>query len=126
MFKKITLFILSVVLIFSFFGCTKNETSADKTEKNIIVEIIAKEKTETINITTLADNLGDALTEKNLISGTKGQYGLFVKSVNGITADEKNEEWWCFTKGDEQLFTGVDSVKISDGDLYKITLKKGY
>lgn len=126
MVKKITLFMLCFILLFSFCACTKNETSADKTEKNIIVEIYAEEINETINVTTLADNLGDALTENNLISGEKGPYGLYVKSVKGITADEKNEEWWCFTKGDEQLFTGVDSVKISDGDLYKITLKKGY
>ena len=56
----------------------------------------------------------------------ESQYGLYVKTVNGVTADEAKEEWWCFTKDGEDVMTGVDSTPVADGDHFEITLKTGY
>lgn len=115
-------------MLFAFLAtsCLKKEENSEIAVKNIVVHVICNEKIEEFAIRTQADNLRAALEEKNMISGEKGAYGLFVTTVNGMSADSEKEEWWCFTKGDEPIMTGVDSIKISDGDLFKITLKQGY
>ena len=106
-------------------GCRQQQTSAGT--KNITVTIIADGKeTVTKNISTDAEYLRGALDEEGLIAGDESEYGLFVKTVNGITADDAKQQWWCFTKGGETLFTGVDSTPIADGDTFEITLKTGY
>ena len=61
-----------------------------------------------------------------LLEGEEGQYGLYVKSVNGITADEANQEWWCLTKGGEDVMTGVDMTPVEDGAAYEFTLTVGW
>ena len=60
------------------------------------------------------------------MQGEESQYGLYVTTVNGLTADESQQQSWCFTKGGEDVMTGVDSTPIADGDHFEITLKTGY
>ena len=67
-----------------------------------------------------------AVEQQKLVEGEESQYGLYVKTVNGVTADEAKEEWWCFTKDGEDVMTGVDSTPVADGDHFEITLKTGY
>ena len=73
-----------------------------------------------------AEFLRQSLEEQKLVEGEESQYGLYVKTVNGVTADEAKEEWWCFTKDGEDVMTGVDSTPVADGDHFEITLKTGY
>ena len=80
----------------------------------------------TKSITTEAEYLRGALEEEDLIAGEESQYGLFVKTVNGVTIDDAKHQWWCFTKDGGDLFTGVDTTPIADGDKFEITLKTGY
>lgn len=80
---------------------------------------------KTFDINTDAEYLRQALEEKKLISGEETQYGLFVKTVNGVTVDDSKKEWWCFTKGGKELDTGVDTTPIADGDHFEITLTAG-
>ena len=70
--------------------------------------------------------LGDALVNEGLLEGEEGPYGLYVKTVDGITADEANQEWWCLTKGGEEVFTGVDMTPVEDGAAYEFTLTVGW
>ena len=49
-----------------------------------------------------------------------------MTAVNGIAADDSKQEWWCFTKGGEEMMTGVDTTPIADGDAFEITLTEGY
>ena len=93
--------------------------------KNITVSVIT-DKTESFEIETEKNNLGDALKDEKLILGKKGQYGIFITTVNNIEADSQNEEWWCLTKDGQSVMTGVDTTPISDGDKFELTLKKGY
>jgi len=95
--------------------------------KTITVEIVHKDKTtKTVKIKTDAEWLRGALEEKSLVAGTESEYGLYVLTVDGETADEAAQEWWCFTKGGEMLNTGVDTTPISDGDKFEITLTVGW
>ncbi|HWR23316.1 MAG TPA: DUF4430 domain-containing protein [Feifaniaceae bacterium] len=70
--------------------------------------------------------LRGALEEENLISGTEEDFGLYVLTVDGETADEGKQQWWMFTKGGEQLNTGVDMTIVQDSEAYEITLKTGW
>lgn len=95
--------------------------------KNISVTVVyADASSERFDIATDAEFLRGALEEQNLIAGEEAEYGLFVKTVNGVDADDAKQEWWYFTKGGEELMTGVDTTPVADGDAFEITLKTGW
>ena len=122
------LLLVFAVLIAATVLCTAcTQAEPQEGTKTITVEIIV-DGTDNVtkSITTDAEFLRGALEEEDLIAGEESQYGLFVKTVNGVTADDAKQQWWCFTKGGADLFTGVDSTPIADGDTFEITLKTGY
>ena len=95
--------------------------------KNISVLVVYGDETsEVFEISTRVETLREALEENKLISGEETEMGLFVKTVNGVTINEENEEWWCFTKNGETLSSGVDDTYISNGDKFEITFTIGY
>ena len=69
--------------------------------------------------------VGDALTELGLIEGEMGDYGLYVKVVNGITADYSVDgTYWAFYVGGEYGMTGVDQTEIQPGQTYGFRVSK--
>ena len=75
--------------------------------------------------TSAKNNLRQALEAEGLISGDDGPYGLYIKVVNGITADyDVDGSWWSLSKSGEILMTGVDSTPIADGDHFELTYSK--
>lgn len=95
--------------------------------KTITVTVVHSDTSEKVfEIKTDAADLGKALTDEGLVSGEKGEYGLYITTVDNETADESSQQWWCITKGGEQLMTGADSTPLSDGDKYELTLKTGW
>ena len=50
---------------------------------------------------------------ENLVEGEEGQYGLFMTSVDGEKADDSKQQWWCLTKGGEQVNTSADQTPIA-------------
>ena len=96
-------------------------------EKTITVDVVLLDGSDTqTTITTDAEFLRGALEQENMIEGTESDYGLYVTTVNGVTADESKEQWWRFAKGGGVGETGVDSTPIADGDAFEITLVEGY
>ncbi len=73
-----------------------------------------------------AEYLADALIEQDLVFGEESEYGLFITTVDGETADESQEQWWCLTKAGEMLMTGASETVIADGETYELTLTEGY
>ncbi|MBQ7345576.1 MAG: DUF4430 domain-containing protein [Oscillospiraceae bacterium] len=64
-------------------------------------------------VNTDAATVGEALLNVELIAGDESDYGLYVTSVNGITADWDTEKaYWAFYIGEEYAQTGVDSTEI--------------
>ena len=120
--------LLAVLLAASalMIGCNEPETTPG--EKTVTVQIIVEGmETVTKTITTDAEFLRGALEEEEgLVIGEDGPYGLYIKTVNGITADDSKQQWWCITKGGADVFTGAESTPIADGDTFEITLKTGY
>jgi hypothetical protein len=69
--------------------------------------------------------VGEALLELGLIEGEDGPYGLYVKKVNGITADyDVDGTYWAFYIGDEYGMTGVDLTEIEAGATYAFKVSK--
>ncbi len=127
--KKMFLGVIGfVILIFAFvliYNLGKEATSTG--EKKIKVDVILADGTTTSHtIQTDAEYLRQALEEKELIQGTESEYGLYVLTVNNVTANIENQEWWAFTKNSESLMTGVDDTPINDGDHFEIILTVGY
>lgn len=89
--------------------------------------VVDAEGKETVHeLRTDEEMLGAALLSEGLIEGEDSEYGLFVKTVDGITANEDNQEWWSLTIDGEMAMTGVDSTPVEDGGKYEFTLTVGY
>ena len=71
------------------------------------------------HIHTDKETVGEALLDLGLIAGDEGAYGLYVKTVNGITADyDKDGKYWAFYIDGEYTMSGVDVTKIEAGKAY--------
>lgn len=69
--------------------------------------------------------VGEALIELGLIAGDNGDFGLYVKTVNGITADyDVDQTYWAFYINGEYAMTGVDKTDIVPGDSYAFKVEK--
>ncbi len=91
---------------------TFNVTDSDGNETNF-------------EIHTDKETVGDALLELDLIAGEDSEYGLYVKTVNGITADyDKDQTYWAFYVNGEYAQTGVDSTNVTAGDTYSFKVEK--
>ena len=107
------------------FHVNKPETTIG--EKKIDIIVIHADKTEN-NYTyqTDAEYLAEVLLETGLAEGDMGEYGLFITTVDGETADNSKQQWWCITKGGERVNNGADTLPIADGDQFELTLMEGY
>ena len=127
--KKIALIAgVLIVLIAAFaliFTLTRPETT-QRTKTIQIKVVVSDTDTREYTLHTNQEYLRGALEEEKLISGTESEYGLFVTTVDGVTADDSLQQWWCFTKGGGTVNTGVDTTPIQDGDQFEITLTTGY
>ena len=76
-------------------------------------------------ILTDKETVGEALLDVDLIAGDESEYGLYVKTVNGVTADyDKDQTYWAFYVNGEYANTGVDSTPVEDGAVYSFRIEK--
>lgn len=81
---------------------------------------------ESFNIKSDLDTVGEALQSLGLVEGDEGAYGLYVKTVNGITADyDKDGTYWGFYINGELAPAGIDQTEIVDGTTYRLEVTKG-
>lgn len=106
----------------------QSSDNASVSVKTVILEVVHKDGSKKeFTMETEAENLRAALEQEKLIEGEESDYGLFVKTVDGETVDDANEEWWKLTDKDGEMTpTGVDDTKIADGDVYVFTFTVGY
>ena len=136
---RITSLFLILALAFSLAGCGKtaepegvwtNATYTEDTEfgtgaNTVKVEISVLENNVTFTINTGSETVGDALLENGLIAGDESEYGLYIKVVNGITADyDVDQSYWAFYINGEFAMTGVDSTDIDSNSVYKLEYTK--
>lgn len=95
--------------------------------KTVTIDVIHRDASlKTFTYHTDREFLGELLTDEALVDGENGPYGLFITTVDGETADEAAQEWWCITREEEMLNTSADQTPITDGDKYELTLTTGY
>ena len=103
---------------------TEDQTFGDGST-TVQVEVQVEEQSVTFTIKTDKETLGDALLEHKLIEGEQGDYGLYVKVVNGITADyDIDQSYWSLCKDGEAMTVGVDGAAIADGEHYELVYMK--
>ena len=143
--KKFTSLLLCMMLIvamaFTTTGCNeKSNNDTSQTTKDNISEptilgegensflfvVVDKEGNQTaFDISTDKKIVGEALLDLGLIEGEAGPYGLYVKTVNGITADyETDQTYWAFYVNDEYATSGVDTTDITWGYTYSFKVEK--
>ena len=136
-FKKVirisVLVMLCAVTALFVLSCGKKEEAATGTEGSaageitITVEVInsAGEHTDH-TITTKASKLADALLEAGFVEGPVEEYGLYITTVDGETADwNVDQSYWALSQNGEYLMTGASDTEIHDGDHFELTYTKG-
>ena len=149
--KKALSFILCIVLIAAIAlfttACNDNKTDDTTTTTNGAVSTTEAPKATVLGegetkfnftVTDLEGNetafeintdkktVGEALLDLELISGDQGDYGLYVKTVNGTTLDyDKDGAYWAFYVNGEYGTTGVDTTDIVAGTTYTFKAEKG-
>ncbi len=118
--------LLAAAMVAAFLTFSKKPVEGSKT-----IEISITHKDGTVKELTLhtdARYLLDAIREKypDLIQGEQGQYGMYIKTIDGYTCDSAKQEWWGYTKSGEYVETGVELTPIYDGDSYEFKLNVGY
>jgi hypothetical protein len=104
----------------------ENESVLGEGENQFTFKVVDKEGNETVfTVNTDKKIVGEALLDLGLIEGEDGDYGLYVKKVNGIEADyDKDQTYWAFYVDGEMAMTGVDMTDIKEGAVYGFKVEK--
>ncbi len=71
------------------------------------------------------ETVGEALLELGLIAGEDGPYGLYVKTVNGVTVDfDTDGKYWAFYENGKYAAKGVEQTDIVTGVKYEFKAEK--
>ena len=101
------------------------DTELGEGSKTFMFKVDAEGYAITFTIHTNATIVGDALVGLGLIAGEEGQYGLYVKTVNGMLADyDVDQTYWSFYENGEYAMSGVDTTNITEGYTYSFVRTK--
>lgn len=102
------------------------DTSFGEGAKTLKVKVEADGQNIVFTVKTDKETVGEALLEHSLIAGDESEYGLYVKTVNGIKADyDTDKAYWSFNKNGEYMMSGVDTTNFADGEQYELVYTKG-
>lgn len=129
--KKVIIILVAVLAVIAVAaGLLYNSFNAEPTkhpgEKTVTVNVIFPQETKTYEHTTREVYLRGLLDEMELVEGEESEYGLYVKTVDGVTVDDANEEWWKFEINGQTTSTGIETALFADGDVIDITFMQGY
>ena len=129
--KKMVTGVLALVMVLVMVGCgqkdngvvngvAKDGATIGEGAKSFTMEVVDKDGGKvTFTVKTDADTVGKALLDQGVIAGENSSYGLYVKTVNGVTVDyDKDGKYWAFYVDGEYAATGVDSTDITAGATY--------
>ena len=125
--KKPLIALVALVAVIAVFAgiwfATRPDTKAGA--KALTIEVVHGDgSSKEYNIRTDAEYLGDALMEHEEIGvvGESGDYGLYIKTVDGETASDADHTYWSLNLGGEALMVGADQQVIADGEHYELVL----
>jgi len=125
--KKMLSLLLALVMVFALTACGAKEEAPAANAVSFKVVVTDLDGNETsFEYTSAAASVGEALVAEGLIEGHETQYGLYIDTVNGITADWDNDQtYWAFYINGEYAVTGIGETEITAGATYGLTLTKG-
>ncbi len=132
--KKMVAMLLALVMALSLIACgaKKNENvvvaDGDTVGKGAVaftVEVVDKDQQKTtFTVNTDEKTVGAALQNLGVIAGEEGEYGLYIKQVNGITADyDVDGSYWAFYIDGQYAETGADMTDIVAGTVYTFAVE---
>ncbi len=135
---KTTSLLLAFVMLLTFAACGTKDVgglwenatyTADTTlgdgAKTVKVEVKAEDKAVVFTVKTDAETVGAALLDEKLIAGEDSTYGLYVKTVNGITADyDTDKAYWAFYVDGQYAMSGVDTTTIDESVVYGLVYSR--
>ena len=103
----------------------KDGKTYGKGEKEFTFVVSAKDaQDKTVTVKTDAATVGEALAALCIIAGEDSEYGLYVKTVDGVTADyDTDGTYWAFYIDGEYAMTGVDATEITEGATYQFKIE---
>ena len=138
-------FVLIVVMALTMFGCTNNQANSDadttipstseqKAEPTVLGEGAVQFSFSVTHkdgsvaefiIKTDKATVGEALLDLKLIDGEDGQYGLYVKTVDGEKLDyDTDGMYWAFYENGAYAVKGVDLTEITADVKYEFRAEK--
>lgn len=145
--KKFLIAILAITLsaVLAFCGCGGKNDGSDLSEspsssssvsveeadgeyeKSFVFEVVdADGNKKQTTIETSGEYVGEVLENLGLIGGEEGEYGLYVKEVEGVIADYNIDgTYWAFYVDDELSMKGADQTPVVDGSVYSFRIEKG-
>lgn len=95
-------------------------------DKTFVFQVIDGEGNEiAVTVSTDADTVGAALAELGIVAGEDSDFGLYVKTVNNVTADyDTDGSYWAFYIDGEYASTGVDATEINEDAVYTFQVEK--
>lgn len=121
--KKILWVIIAVLLVAAMAAAYfLTRPSGNDDLKDFTLVIVHKDGVEKkMEMRSDAEFLGPLLQEKGIIEGDMGDYGLYIKKVDGEKAVyEEDNAYWAFYVGEEYAALGIDKTPIEDGATYKL------
>lgn len=132
--KLILCMVLIAALALLAVGCSKTEEAPEAPAEELVATPIGEGATTFDLTVTKADGsktlytvstdettVGAALLALELIAGDEGEFGLYVKTVDGEThVYEDDGMYWAFYINDEYATTGVDMTDIEAGAAYEL------
>ena len=125
--KRTLSLLLALVMVFALTACGAKEEApaADAVSFKVVVTDLDGKET-TFEYSSNAASVGEALVTEGLIEGHETEYGLYIDTVNGITADwDADQTYWAFYINGEYATTGIDGTEIVADTTYGLTLTKG-
>ena len=121
----IAVIVVLVAALLAVYAATRPAAAAGG--KTITVTVVHADGTsKDFTYQTDAEYLGEVLVAEGLVEGEDSEYGLYVTTVNGITADwDADQTYWAFYIDGEYAMTGIDATEIVDGSTYSLVLTKG-
>ena len=125
---KIIISVVAVLAVIAILACVYFALApkAQKGSKSVTVEVVDDGgATKSYELKTDAEFLSqvmDELTKAGDFSyeGTNGDYGLYINTINGLTADyDMDGAYWSILINDEYGMYGADSQPVADGDDFK-------
>lgn len=141
-FHKLLALLLALVMVLSLAACGNKAQGGDTgDDANTVTDgtvadgaVVGQGKTAftmevaqldgtsiTFTVNTDKATVGEALLELGIVAGDDTEYGLYVKTVNGVTLDyDTDGAYWAFYINGEYAATGVDATNIEAGAVYAL------